>query len=263
LTVRPYDPERNPPVIVSQWQRFPPSPERGFAIAAGLGQFLDADGGAAARRRARDWYGSLISPRRLPVVLEAIGVSDRTWRRYTALWESLYLAHRCGQLQVCLFTRPLPDRCPACQVELERDHVPARRPETDRDGKGRFTSNGGPLRSGVADRSGPIRGRKRSVEDVPGGRKRSATEHEHDAPHANGHNGREVGSESLSHEPSEEAASAVEELPRGRLQETAAGVVEWISPFEDKSCPECGCWPHQGDHFAGCSHRTTIQGMSA
>jgi hypothetical protein len=68
-------------------------------------------------------------------------------------------------------------------------------------------------------------------------------------------------------EPSDEAAvpgaSAVEELPRGRLQETAASVVKWISPFEDKSCPECGCWPHQGDHFAGCSHRTTIRGVSA
>ena len=191
--VRRYDDERNPPVIVAQWQRFPPSPERGFAIAAALGQFLDANGSSATRLRARDWYGSLVSPQRLPAVLEAIGVSDRTWRRYAARWESLYLAHRCGPLQVCLFTRPLPDRCPACQVELERDHVPARRPETVRDGSGRFRSNGGPERSGAADQNGPFRGRKRSAEAVDDGRKRSVNEHESDAPSEDGHNGKALG----------------------------------------------------------------------
>jgi len=201
--VRLYDDERNPPVIVAQWQRFPPSPERGFAIAASLGQFLDADGSSATRRRARDWYGSLVSCQRLPVVIEAIGVSDRTWRRYTKLWESLYLAHRCGSQQVCLFTRPLPDRCPACQVELERNHVPVRRPETVRDGKGRFSSDHGPYRSGDVDRNGPSRGRKRSDSEATRGRKRSATKHDRAAPASGGYNGKEVGEEQ-SELPSEE-----------------------------------------------------------
>jgi hypothetical protein len=37
---------------------------------------------------------------------------------------------------------------------------------------------------------------------------------------------------------------------------TPAGV-KGSNENEDKSCPECGAWPHQGGHFAGCSRRAT------
>ena len=118
---RAYDPGRYSPVTVAAWQRIPASTARAFAIASARGRLIGANG-ADRIRSGRDVHGSVVGPKKLPEVLEALAESDRTWRRHILEWEAQYLAHRCSRGRVCLFTKALPAACPACGAEIVYDH---------------------------------------------------------------------------------------------------------------------------------------------
>jgi hypothetical protein len=81
----------SPPVSVAALQRLPGSSARSFAIGVALGRWIDAEG-SSSRLVGKTAAGSLIDHKRLPNVLEAIGITARTWREYAAEWEENYLA---------------------------------------------------------------------------------------------------------------------------------------------------------------------------
>lgn len=251
---RAYDETRYAAVSVAVLRLLPESNARALGMAFALGISLDAAGSSDSVRNGRQVSGCLIRKDRLPDVLEALGNPDPSqWRRYVRDWIRRGIAHRCRPGVVCLFRLPLLLECPSCHADLAGsiDHAPSRAKRGPREQRSRSNGSNAPIGREFRSRGGGV--------SLPP----SSTK----VPHRDsGINGMEVG-RSLP-KPSEEAtvpgASAVEELPRAILQETAASELEWISPFEDKSCSECGCWPHQGDHFAGCSqHPTTIRVVSA
>jgi len=239
-TRRAYDPERYPPVSVAVLQLLPGSSARAFAIAVAEGRWLDGNGSFDRLRSGKDAAGSLITPERLPSVLEATMITLRTFQGYVNEWEYDYLAHRCKRGTVCLFTRRMPDACPACRDEITYDHLPhgleARHHSTTKRG------------------DTAVQARHHSSSELP---KRGVTalpEHVSATPTPRGLLGLEVGSPGSV--PSDEAVDLPEVAPREEVAEIAVPF-EWRpSPFEDKRCPECRCWPHQGGHFAGCPRRT-------
>lgn len=95
-----------------------------FIVAAALGSFLHGNGSSERLRSGRDAAGSLITPRKLLAVLEALKITERHWRRLTADWEDRYIAHRCGPGKVFLFTQPLLSECPACHAEIPVTKTP-------------------------------------------------------------------------------------------------------------------------------------------
>ena len=121
---RLFDPARYSPVTVAIWQRLPESNARAFAIGSALGSLLDGSGSSGRLRSGREAAGSLVKARRLPAVLQAIGISDRQWRRYVADWADRLVAHRCARGVVFLFAKPAFEDCPACHQWLEIHQPP-------------------------------------------------------------------------------------------------------------------------------------------
>jgi len=152
--------ERYAPTTVEVMLRLQDGPARSFIVAAALGSFLHGNGSSERLRSGRDAAGSLITPRKLPAVLEALKITERHWRRLTADWEDRYIAHPCGQGKVFLFSRRLLMECPACHAEIpvtKSAPSPKTRRGSTRDRNGRW-------RSAETDRGGPPNGRKRSAE---------------------------------------------------------------------------------------------------
>src|SRR3954447_4429678 len=143
--VRLFDPSRYSPVTVAIWQRLPESNCRAFAIASALGSFRDGAGSSEKLRSGKQARGSVVTRKRLPAILEAIGISDRQWRRYKSEGGALYVAYDCvPKSMVCLFTQPvLVHSCPGCGRSIEVDHAPEhhrRARGARRDAVGRFTA---------------------------------------------------------------------------------------------------------------------------
>jgi hypothetical protein len=205
---RLFDPTRYSPVTVAIWQRLPESNARAYAIASALGSYRDGSGSSKDIRSGREAAGSLVSLRRLPAVLSAIGISRRQWTRYVAEWEQLYVAHRCALATVFLFTRPEFLECPSCHARLEIDHVPEmwRRKQTSRDARGRFTATTSAV-------TRPIGGR--STADHSDGM-RPSFEPKSDTPVGRSHLGLEVGVSVV------EGSGLQEEAGQKALQEIAA-----------------------------------------
>lgn len=263
---RQYDPERYPPVSVEALQRLPGSSARSFAIGVALGRWLDADGRSERLKSGKSAAAALIKSDRLPAVLTAIGITARTWREYVTEWESNYIAHRCGRGTVCLFTRPFLDACPNCKAWIPIDHTekPAHLPRGPGFGNGAINATPTALMA-------PLRGTNSAVRAMPDGTNSAVPEHAPATPDTRGLYGKEVG-RSGTH-PSDEAVDLEEVRSQEALSEsrsahlverddqvvgddvTSVDTVLWPQHFEDKSCPECTCWPHQGGHFAGCSRR--------
>jgi hypothetical protein len=142
---RSFDPTRYSPANVSLWQRLPESNARAFAIATALGSFRDGSGSSKKVTSGKQVRGSVVSRERLPAVLEAVGISERQWRRYKAEWCHLYTAHDCPTGIVTLFTQPNLDApCPGCGEDMEfYEHIPEhhrRARGSERDSSGRFTA---------------------------------------------------------------------------------------------------------------------------
>ena len=179
---------RFPPVSVAALQRLPGSSARSFAIGVALGRWIDGTGSSARLTAGKAAAGSLVDPKRLPAVLEAIGITPRTWREYVNEWEGNYLAHRCGRATVCLFTRPLQDRCPACEAWIDYDHPerPAHLP------RGPGFRNGA-INATRTALSTPLRGTNSAVQDRSNGTKSAVPEHDSATPKPRGFYGKEVG----------------------------------------------------------------------
>ncbi len=242
---RLFDPTRYSPVSVAVWMRLPESNARAFGIGFALGTMLDAAGTSAPVRNGKQISCSVIRRERLPAVLEALGkLNPRQWRRYVGDWVARYVAHKCAPGVVCLFRLPNLSECPACKAEIPVDHVPEPAHKPRGPGFGRFTST-------HADVLRPLSGTRTSAPSVQERPRLSTT-----APHRKtGINGMAVGTEGP--QSSEESV----DLPEVPHQEGSSEISrsrtidEWPQHFEGKSCPECGCWPHQGGHFDGCSRR--------
>lgn len=121
---RLFNPARYSPVSVAIWQKLPPSNARAFAIASALGSIRDGSGSSDNLRAGKDAAGVLVTPKRLPAILVAIGINRRQWRSHVRDWEERYVAHRCDRGSVCLFTRPTLLDCPVCNERIEIDHMP-------------------------------------------------------------------------------------------------------------------------------------------
>ena len=217
-----YDEQRYAPVSVRLWQQFPDSGARAFAIAVSLGRLVDANGGSDRLRNGKQAYGSRIRPDRLPVVLEAVGITDRTWRRHVEDWVERYVAHKCARGTVTLFTKPFPDTCPGCGAEIEWDHERASmlRKPLPRGPKGRFATKGErTVTVRASDGDGPPRGRERSEAMAENGPPVS-TDAAHLVP---GINGMEVGTGSP--EPLTAVGSVPDLQSQERLSKVAARIV--------------------------------------
>jgi hypothetical protein len=136
---------------------------RTFAIAFPRGTMFGPEGPSVRLRSGREAEGSLIRENRARSIRERVGISDRTWRRHVAEFVEQYVAHRCANGDICLFTHAMPAACPSCHEELTFDRVPEahRRPRSDRDREGRFAS--GQKVSALPVRSRPVPGRKLSA----------------------------------------------------------------------------------------------------
>jgi hypothetical protein len=251
------DVTRYPPVTVAALQRLPGSSARTFAMAFAIGQWLDMDGSTARLSSGKTAGGSLVDEKRLPDVLEQVGITARTWREYVTEWEANYIGHRCRRGKAFLFSRPLLSSCPACGTRIYVDH-----PE-----KSAHLPRGPGFANGVIDAtptasSAPLRGTNSAVQEDANGTNSAVPEHDPATPGSRGFNGREVGSPGSV--PSDEAVDLSEVASREGSTEDAPprSIDPWPSHFEDKRCPECRCWPHQGGHFAGCSRRT-VRDVSA
>jgi hypothetical protein len=174
---RPIGSERYSPVSIEAMLRLQDGPARSFLIASAIGSFRDRDGRSDRLRSGRDAAGSLVTPKRLEQVLEALGITDRHWRRLTADWERRYIAHRCGLGRVFLFTKPLLSPCPACGTDIFVT-APSPSPRTSR---GSAREPNGRWRSASADRGGPRTGRNRSAQmDGTGPSSRTDAPHQPD-----------------------------------------------------------------------------------
>jgi hypothetical protein len=247
---RAYDETRYAAVSVAVLQLLPESNARALAVAFALGISLDSAGSSDSVRNGRQVSGCLIRRDRLPDVLEALGNPDPSqWRRYVRDWVRRGIAHRCRPGVVCLFRLPLLLECPSCHADLAGsiDRAPSRAKRGPRrEQRSRAYGSNAPVRREFRSRDGGV--------SLPP----SSTE----VPHRNpGINGMEVGRSMP--EPSVEAVDLPAVATQGGISEAAATPFKWRpSPFADKRCPECRCWPHQGDHFAGCSRRT-VRDVSA
>jgi hypothetical protein len=121
---RLFDPARYSPVSVAIWQKLPEGNARAFAIASALGSIRDRSGSSNNLRAGKDAAGVLVTSKRLPAILTAIGINRRQWQKHVVDWEQRYVAHRCGRGTVCLFTRPTLLDCPVCNERIEIDHMP-------------------------------------------------------------------------------------------------------------------------------------------
>jgi hypothetical protein len=229
------DVTRYPPVTVAALQRLPGSSARSFAIGVALGQWIDAEG-SSARLVGRAAAGSVIKREKVPEVLEAIGITARTWREYVAEWERNYIAHRCGRATVCLLTRPLQDRCPSksCREWIPIDHAekPAHLP------RGPGFRNGVNSASPTAS-SAPPRDTNSAVRDDANGTSSAASGHDSATPDSGGFNGREVGR----YEP--KSPKGVQGPPQEDLLVSRAAELE-------SNCVRCQRYGpnHDGDHTA-------------
>jgi hypothetical protein len=180
--------KRFPPVTVAALQRLPGSSARSFAIGVALGRWIDAEG-SSARLVGKAAAGSLVDPKRLPDVLEAIGIRARTWREYVKEWEANYIAHKCGQSTVCLLTRPFQDRCPSCRAPIYVDHPekPAHLP------RGPGFANG-VISAAPTASSAPFGGTNNAVSEDANGTNSAVSEHGSATPKPGGFYGKEVGS---------------------------------------------------------------------
>lgn len=115
---RLFDPTRYSPVSTAILQRLPGGNVKAFVIGAALGSWLDLSGSDRRLQSGRDASGILITPRRLPAILQALGISERAWREFPRDWEACGVAHRCSRGTVFLFAVPLWEECPACHKEL-------------------------------------------------------------------------------------------------------------------------------------------------
>jgi hypothetical protein len=125
---RLFDPERYSPARVSAFLRLPESNARSFAIASAIGSILDGDGTTNTLRSAKQATGVLITRKRIPAVLDALGILERRWRALVDDWTVRQVAHRCRPGVVVLFTMPFLEECPSCNgvVEATRLPLPAR-----------------------------------------------------------------------------------------------------------------------------------------
>jgi hypothetical protein len=128
---RSYDPERYWPATVAALQMVGGSSAKAFVIAGAVGRLIKENGSTDRLRNGREAAASVIVKNRLPAALEAIGINRRQWNSYVTDWEDRYIAHRCADGAVCLFTRPLLPACPACKAEIAVNHV-APSPRTNR-----------------------------------------------------------------------------------------------------------------------------------
>jgi hypothetical protein len=113
-----FDPTRYSPVSVAILQRLPGGNVKAFVIGAALGSWLDLLGSDRRLQSGRDASGILITRRRLPAILLALGISERQWRDFPKDWEARGVAHRCSRGTVFLFAIPHWQECPACHKEL-------------------------------------------------------------------------------------------------------------------------------------------------
>jgi hypothetical protein len=84
-----------------------------------LGTFLTLDGSTKAPSSAKDVAGTLVTGRRLKLILSQLRIGVRRWEQLAADWESRYIAHRCGPGTVFLFAHALLSECPACHCWIE------------------------------------------------------------------------------------------------------------------------------------------------
>jgi hypothetical protein len=115
---RPFDPERFSPIKPDVILRLPEGNARTFWIASTLGRFLRLDGSSDRLQSAKDAAGTLVTPSRRAVILQALDLGLRQWQRLTKDWERRGLAHRCGRGTVFLFAHSHLGECPACHREI-------------------------------------------------------------------------------------------------------------------------------------------------
>jgi hypothetical protein len=261
--------KRFPPVSVAVLQRLPGSSARSFAIGVAIGQWIDAEGNAP-RMPANAARGSLIDRKRLPDVLEAVGVTARTWREYVKEWEANYIAHKCGQSIVCLLTRPLQDRCPSCRaaIYIDHDEKPAHLPRGPGFANGvisaescnRLPDSNDAISATQTASSAPFRGTNSAVLEDANGTNSAVFEHDPATPESGGYYGKEVGTESLQPSkkvqelPSQEGSSEI--APRSIRTEVLSPPprVEVVHQGEPEPCP-CGALsiePGYHGHAMGC-----------
>lgn len=227
-----YDADRYAPTSVAVLLQLPESSARAFAVASALGRILDQQGTSDRVRNGKDAAGTRIDKYRLPVVLDALAISERQWRRYLAGWEAAFTAHRCGKGRVFLFARPLPEMCSGCDTEVIYDHVPA--PPRPRRGRG-FGRSASASVAVVRPKSGAV-----TATSVAQERPLSRTDASH---HQTGINGMEVGVEAPTTEQGE-IGIGLQELQEGVLKNRApaceaCGHAHWTLG----ACrePACGC----------------------
>jgi hypothetical protein len=114
-----FDPERyaagHPDVIL----RLPTGSTKAFWLAQTLGTFLTLDGSTKAPSSVKDVAGTLVTGRRLRLVLNQLHIGARRWQELVADWELRYIAHRCGPGTVFLFAHALLSECPECHCWIE------------------------------------------------------------------------------------------------------------------------------------------------
>jgi hypothetical protein len=170
-----FDPNRYSPVSAEVMLKLPAGNTRAFMVASALGWFKDAEGSPDRIRSGREAAGSLVTPRRLPVILHALQLGQRQWQRYVTDWCGRYVAHRCTPGSVFLFTHSLYLNCPACKAEILADHAPPK-PNPER-GQG-FAASHHDAESVVVRRS------ERTITTQGGALSRRRAAHYHDAPQA-------------------------------------------------------------------------------
>jgi hypothetical protein len=119
-----FDPARYSPASVAVLMRLPASNARAFVIASALGSIRGEAGHDRPLRSGKDASGTLITSRKLKVILAAIGINRRQWQKHLLDWEARYVAHHCARDAVFLFVSPNPTECPMCHREIEYDHKP-------------------------------------------------------------------------------------------------------------------------------------------
>jgi hypothetical protein len=219
---RLFNPDRYAPTTVAALLRLPEGNARSFVAASALGRIVRSDGTFGSLRSARDAGGTTIGPRERTRILTTLGIGERRWRQLVDDWERRYIAHRCKGGTVCLFARPMPATCPACHSTISFPAMPpSTTPRRVQTGSTPAAQPAGVLPSrGTRTAAQGERGLPLSVAE--GAHPKSGAERR-----------------------DEEGVAAPGSILRDATPSTPSD--------RERACPECGFWPHHGDHSSACS----------
>jgi hypothetical protein len=236
--VRLFDPTRYSPVSTAILQRLPGGNVKAFVIGAALGSWLDLSGSDRRLQSGRDASGTLITSRRLPAILQALGINERAWREFPKDWEARGIAHRCSPGTVFLFAVPLWEECPACHKELL---LPPREPPSWRAKRGPgFAAQVVPDERQNLLRTRGTGSAEAPAQVVPRFEPKPAT------PDLRGVTGSKRGEEAWAEDPAVDVGS------EGSL-EGLKKIAPLIVKVRGKPCGRCERYGpgHRGDHIAG------------